>query len=82
MALAKIWGVPLSPEENPEQDYELLGLNPDAGDGEVRQAFRALASHFHPDTAAALTPTQQQEAEEAFMRIRNAFERICRLRGM
>ena len=30
--------------------YEILGVRPDANDGELKQAFRRLARECHPDS--------------------------------
>ena len=33
----------------PETYYEILGISENADDDAVKQAFRDLAKHFHPD---------------------------------
>ena len=44
-----------------EQDYyELLGVTRDAGESEIKKAFRSLARELHPDVSAA------PDAEERF----------------
>jgi DnaJ-class molecular chaperone len=42
----------------------------------VRQAYRTLAAHFHPDTATTLSPDQQSASAEAFVRVREAYEQL------
>ncbi|MBN1933659.1 MAG: DnaJ domain-containing protein [Anaerolineae bacterium] len=48
--------------------YAELNLNPSATPQEVRQAYRALALQFHPDTSTEL------DAEAKFKRIQEAYE--------
>lgn len=61
-------------------DYEVLGVPPDTGTGEIKKVYRTLAAQFHPDSLHGLSPEQQTAATEAFMRIRNAYERIMKER--
>ena len=49
--------------------YDILGVKKNAGDKEVRQAFRRLARQYHPD----LNPGDKQ-AEEKFKRTNEAYE--------
>jgi len=57
-------------------DYEVLGVPPEAETDEIKRVYRTLAAQFHPDSLHGLSSEQQQAATEAFMRIRNAYERI------
>ena len=65
----KIIGIDLSP-------YEILGIPADAPDDEVRRVYHRLAAQFHPDTGPALEEHQLEQSKEAFMRIKNAYNRI------
>jgi len=76
-----IWGIPgdrisgglLSPR--PERaSWLILGLEPGASRTDIRKNYRLLAGQFHPDTNAHLTELQKREANEAFLRIRKAYE--------
>ena len=49
--------------------YELLQITPAATSTELRQAFRRLSKHFHPDT----TELPEREAEEGFQRLQQAY---------
>ncbi len=49
--------------------YELLQIQPDASDQELRQAFRRLSKRYHPDT----TDLPQIEAQEAFRQVQQAY---------
>ena len=49
--------------------YEVLGVAPDADDGEVKKAFRGLARELHPDVNR-----HDPEAEEKFKEAAEAYE--------
>jgi molecular chaperone DnaJ len=49
--------------------YEVLGVPRDAGDGQVKKAFRALARELHPDVNR-----HDPEAEEKFKEAAEAYE--------
>jgi hypothetical protein len=57
-------------------DWELLGLKPGASRDDMKKSFRALSLAFHPDGLGAFEPEKRQEAEEAFRRVRTAYERL------
>ncbi|MDR1932131.1 MAG: DnaJ domain-containing protein [Spirochaetales bacterium] len=68
---------PLCAEETP---WRVLGLEPKARETEVKKVFRLLASQFHPDGGWALSEIQRREMEEAFRRIRDAYDACMRMR--
>ena len=49
--------------------YELLEIATDASQQELRQAFRRLSKHYHPDT----TPLPASQAEEGFRQLQLAY---------
>lgn len=55
----------------PETYYEILGIGEDADDDAVKQAFRDLAKHFHPDRNP-----NDADAERQFKRINTAYEGV------
>src|SRR5438309_9986390 len=48
--------------------YELLGVPRDAGEQEIKKAFRSLARRLHPDVS------EEPDAEERFREISEAYE--------
>jgi curved DNA-binding protein CbpA len=48
--------------------YQVLGVNRDAGDKAIRQAYRALALRYHPDK------NNDDGAEESFKKVAEAYE--------
>lgn len=53
--------------------YKVLGLEPEASDEEVKQAYRRLAKKYHPDLnpGDAEAARKMQEVNEAYDRIKN-----------
>ena len=54
-----------------ENCYEILGIGPSADDEEVKQAFREMAKHYHPDRNPGDT-----EAERRFKLVNTAYESL------
>jgi DnaJ-class molecular chaperone len=50
--------------------YQVLGIKQDASQGEIKRAFRRMASLYHPDH----NPQAPKEAEEEFKEINEAYE--------
>ena len=67
---------------DPDSDYAILGVAPDATDAEVRTAYRRMAQKHHPDKVAHLGPDVQRAATEKFRTINEAWERIKKARGI
>ena len=60
--------------------YAELGLEPDASDAEVDQAYRRLMSQYHPDRVAGAAPELRAQAEQRARAINAAYDRIRALR--
>ncbi|HUU70659.1 MAG TPA: molecular chaperone DnaJ [Planctomycetota bacterium] len=50
--------------------YEVLGVNRDAGEEEIKKAFRKLALKYHPDK----NPDNRKEAEGRFKEVAEAYD--------
>jgi DnaJ family protein C protein 16 len=58
----------LSANQNDFNPYETLGLSRTASDKEIRQAYKKLAKHWHPDK------NSEPNANEKFTKITAAYE--------
>ena len=56
--------------ENKRDYYEVLGVNKNATDEELKKAFRKLAKKYHPDA----NPDNKEEAERKFKEVNEAYE--------
>ncbi len=65
--------------------YSVLGLDENATEAEIKKAYRRLILEYHPDTVARKEGAGdefKQYATGKFMEIQQAYEEICRLRGI
>ena len=65
-----------------ESNYMILEITPDATDDEVKKAYRKMAVKYHPDKVATLGEDVQKAGEEKFKAVSQAYETICRERGI
>lgn len=61
--------------------YEILGVEPDASEREIRAAFHRLAIHYHPDKVHHLGEEFQRVAHEKFTRLKAAYESLVARRA-
>ena len=52
--------------------YEVLGVNKNSTDEELKKAYRKLAKKYHPDA----NPDNKKEAEEKFKEVNEAYENL------
>lgn len=65
--------------------YAVLGLDENATEAEIKKAYRRLILEYHPDTVAQKKGAGdefKQYATKKFVEIQQAYEEICRLRGI
>ncbi|MCI6492967.1 MAG: DnaJ domain-containing protein, partial [Bacteroidales bacterium] len=65
-----------------ERNYRILEIEPNATDEEVKKAYRKMAIKYHPDKVATLGEDVQKAAEEKFKAVNQAYEAICKERGI
>ena len=65
-----------------DSNYRILEISPNATDEEVKKAYRKMAVKYHPDKVATLGADVQKAAEEKFKAVSQAYEAICRERGI
>jgi len=63
-------------------EYRVLGLAAEAGEEEMRSAYRRLASESHPDRFSSLGGDFVRAAEERFKLLQEAYEEVRRKRGL
>ena len=62
--------------------YEVLGVDKKASADEIKKAYKKMAIKYHPDKVATLGEDVQKAAEEKFKAVNQAYEAICRERGI
>ena len=65
-----------------DKNYKILEIDPSASNDEVRKAYRKMAIKYHPDKVATLGEDVQKAAEEKFKAVNQAYEAICKERGI
>jgi DnaJ like chaperone protein len=59
-----------------------LEVSHSATDGEIKKAYRKMASKYHPDKVTHLGGDLQDLAEEKFKAVNDAYQSIKKDRGM
>lgn len=62
--------------------YDILGVNNNISDSEVKKAYRAMAIKYHPDNAASLGDEAIRQATETMKQINMAWETVKIARGI
>lgn len=65
------------------QDYYIiLEIEKTATDDGVKKAYRKMAKKYHPDRLVDMGVDVKAAAEEKFLKVQEAYERICKERGI
>ncbi len=62
--------------------YQILEVDKNASDEEIKRAYKKMAVKHHPDKVSSLGPDVQRSAEEKFKKISVAYEKIKKERGI
>lgn len=58
--------------------YAILGVNPNATNDEIKEAYKTLANKYHPDKVQHLGEEFRQLAEKRFKEIQQAYQYLLR----
>ncbi|KAK9832302.1 hypothetical protein WJX74_005771 [Apatococcus lobatus] len=67
----------LQPEHLADNHYKTLGVELDASEARLKQAYRKMAGKWHPDKWATASGPQQQHAKAVFEKIKVAYDTLC-----
>jgi molecular chaperone DnaJ len=56
--------------------YEVLGVDRDANENDIKNAYRNLAKKWHPDRFSTKSEEERKEAEEKFKEISEAYDTL------
>jgi DnaJ like chaperone protein len=61
--------------------YEIMGIERNATEEEIKKAYRQMALKYHPDRVTHLVEDVRKAAEEKFKKVQEAYETIKKERG-
>jgi len=67
---------------NTLSDYTILEIKPSASDGDLKKAFRKMATKYHPDKVNHLGNDLKKLAEDKFKSVNEAYQNINKERGL
>jgi len=62
--------------------YKILEIDKNATDAEVKKAFRTMAKKYHPDKLESMDEAYKKGAQEKFLKVQEAYEKIQKERGL
>lgn len=66
---------------NTELAYQILEIEKNVSDEEIKKAYRRMAMKYHPDKVNSLGDEFKQAATEKFKAVQNAYEQLKKERG-
>ena len=69
-------GEPSSEEAGQKAPHEILGVDKNASDAEIKNAYRRLAAQYHPDKVVHLGKEFRDLAERRFKEIQRAYQEL------
>ena len=66
-------------KQSKKSPYEILGIDKNATEQEIRAAYRKLVKQYHPDRVASLGKEFQELANKKFIEIKDAYNTIMGL---
>ena len=61
--------------------YTILEVGSDAGDAEIKHAYRTMVKKYHPDRIRSDDPAIKQSAKEKFLQIQEAYDELKKKKG-
>lgn len=71
-----------SPKSSLDAAYTILEIDSKASDEEVKKAYRKMAIKYHPDKLQHLGEDVIKAGEQKFMKVQEAYDSICKARGI
>ena len=62
--------------------YNILEITKSATESEIKKAYRKMAKKYHPDKLQGLGAEHIKGAEDKFLQIQNAYDKIKKERGI
>jgi DnaJ like chaperone protein len=69
-------------KDNMNSAYQILEIEKNASDDDVKKAYKKMAVKYHPDKVAYLGDDVKNKAKEKFQKLQEAYEKIKTTRGM
>lgn len=71
-----------APKNNLDAAYQILEIQSSASNEEVKKAYRKMVVKYHPDKLQHLGEDVIKAAEEKFLKVQEAYDSICKARGI
>ena len=70
-----------SKNKNVNNAYEILGVDKDSTDDEIKKAYRRIVKKYHPDKLKDVSQDVIKMAKAKFQSVKDAYDQIRKLRG-